>query len=79
MVACFRLGLVALPCTEQLRPKDLALRLRVAAPRLVVCDERNADVLDRAGWDGPTLWVPWGELGDARPAARGARGRATRA
>ena len=62
MVACFRLGLVALPCTEQLRPKDLALRLRVARPRLVVCDERNAGVLSAAGWDGPTLWVPWGEL-----------------
>ena len=65
MVACFRLGLVVLPCTEQLRPKDLELRLRIAAPRLVVCDQRNADVLTAAGWDGPTLWAPWGELGDA--------------
>ena len=65
MVACFRQGLVALPCTEQLRPKDLELRLRVSAPRLVVCDERNADVLAAAGWDGPTLTVPWGELPDA--------------
>jgi acyl-coenzyme A synthetase/AMP-(fatty) acid ligase len=62
LVACFRLGLVALPCSEQLRPKDLELRLRVARPRLVVCDERNADVLRGAGWNGPTLWVPWGEL-----------------
>jgi acyl-coenzyme A synthetase/AMP-(fatty) acid ligase len=65
MVACFRQGMVALPCTEQLRPKDLELRLRVAEPSLVVCDERNADVLARAGWDGPTLTVPWGELPDA--------------
>ena len=65
MVACFRQGLVALPCTEQLRPHDLELRLRVTAPRLVVCDERNADVLAAAGWDGPTLTVPWGELPDA--------------
>ena len=64
MVACFRLGLVALPCNEQLRAKDLELRLRVTAPRLIVCDERNADVLAAAGWDGPTLWVPWGELPD---------------
>src|ERR1044072_3572567 len=61
MVACFRLGLVALPCNEQLRAKDLELRLAAAQPRLVVCDERNADVLAAAGWDGPTLWVPWGE------------------
>ena len=65
MVACFRLGLVVLPCTEQLRAKDLELRLRIADPRLVVCDQRNADVLTEAGWDGPTLWAPWGELGDA--------------
>ena len=43
MVACFRLGLVVLPCTEQLRAKDLALRLRIAGPRLVACDERNGD------------------------------------
>jgi acyl-coenzyme A synthetase/AMP-(fatty) acid ligase len=64
MVACFRLGLVALPCNEQLRAKDLQLRLDVAQPRLVVCDERNADVLAAAGWDGPTLWVPWGDLPD---------------
>ena len=64
MVACFRLGLVVLPCTEQLRPKDLELRLRIADPRLVVCDQRNADVLTAAGWDGPTLWVPWGRLPD---------------
>ena len=33
MVACFRLGLVALPCTEQLRAKDLELRLRGGAAR----------------------------------------------
>jgi acyl-coenzyme A synthetase/AMP-(fatty) acid ligase len=70
LVACFRLGLVALPCNEQLRAKDLAQRLEVAEPRLVVCDERDADVLEGAGWDGPTLWVPWGELPDApAPAA----------
>jgi acyl-coenzyme A synthetase/AMP-(fatty) acid ligase len=65
MTACFRLGLVALPCNEQLRPKDLELRLRVTAPRLVVCDERNAGTLAAAGWDGQTVWVPWGDLGDA--------------
>ena len=41
MVACFRQGYVVLPCTEQLRPKDLRLRLEVARPALVVCDERN--------------------------------------
>jgi acyl-coenzyme A synthetase/AMP-(fatty) acid ligase len=69
MVACFRLGLVALPCNEQLRTKDLELRLRVAPPRLVVCDERNADVLAAAGWDGETLWVPFRDPTDAPPPA----------
>src|SRR6185503_9204258 len=68
MVACFRLGLVVLPCNEQLRPKDLELRLRIAEPRLVVCDERNADVLQAAGWEGETVWVPFADLSDA-PAA----------
>ncbi|HEX5616988.1 MAG TPA: AMP-binding protein [Solirubrobacteraceae bacterium] len=65
VVACFRLGLVALPCNEQLRAKDLELRLRVAEPRIVVCDERNADVLAAAGWDGETLWVPFRDVADA--------------
>ena len=32
MVACFRAGYVALPCTEQLRAHDLRLRLDVARP-----------------------------------------------
>ncbi|ADB52639.1 acyl-CoA synthetase [Conexibacter woesei] len=48
MVACFRLGAVVLPCTEQLRAKDLRLRLDAARPRVVVCDERNAGELSAA-------------------------------
>jgi acyl-coenzyme A synthetase/AMP-(fatty) acid ligase len=58
MVACFRQGYVVLPCTEQLRAKDLAMRLAATAPTAVVADERNADVLHEAGWDGPTIWGP---------------------
>jgi acyl-coenzyme A synthetase/AMP-(fatty) acid ligase len=58
MVACFRQGYVVLPCTEQLRAKDLALRLEVTRPAAVVADGRNEAVLREAGWDGPTLWVP---------------------
>jgi acyl-coenzyme A synthetase/AMP-(fatty) acid ligase len=50
---------VALPCIEQLRAGDLRLRLEAAEPRFVICDERHAGVLAGAGWDGPTLWVPW--------------------
>jgi acyl-coenzyme A synthetase/AMP-(fatty) acid ligase len=45
MVACFRIGAVALPCNEQLRAKDLRQRLAAAAPKLVVSDERNAGEL----------------------------------
>jgi acyl-coenzyme A synthetase/AMP-(fatty) acid ligase len=48
MTACFRLGAVALPCTEQLRAKDLRLRLDVTCPRAIVCDERNRAVLEEA-------------------------------
>jgi acetyl-CoA synthetase len=60
MLACFRLGAVVLPCTEQLRAKDLRLRLAVARPSLIVADERNREELERAlapaggqGEDGP--------------------------
>jgi acyl-coenzyme A synthetase/AMP-(fatty) acid ligase len=52
MVACFRLGAVALPCNEQLRAKDLRLRLAAAAPKLIVADERNAAELTAAGAGG---------------------------
>jgi acyl-coenzyme A synthetase/AMP-(fatty) acid ligase len=58
MVACFRQGYVVLPCNEQLRPKDLRLRLDSCPPALVVCDARNTGVLQDAGWDGPTIIVP---------------------
>jgi acyl-coenzyme A synthetase/AMP-(fatty) acid ligase len=49
MVACFRIGAVALPCNEQLRAKDLRQRVTAARPRLIVADERNAGELIAAG------------------------------
>jgi acyl-coenzyme A synthetase/AMP-(fatty) acid ligase len=58
MVACFRQGYVVLPCNEQLRPKDLRLRLDAAEPALVVADGRNEQALRESGWTGPTIWVP---------------------
>ena len=58
MIACFRQGYVVLPCTEQLRPKDLRLRLEVAQPKLVLADGRNEQALRESGWSGPTIWVP---------------------
>ncbi|MEA2194380.1 MAG: acetyl-CoA synthetase [Solirubrobacteraceae bacterium] len=67
MAACFRQGYVVLPCNEQLRAKDLRLRLDVCAPALVVCDPRNAEVLAAAGWSGPTILVPGGAAGTGEP------------
>jgi len=58
MVACFRLGAVALPCTEQLRPDDLRARMEAVTPRLVVADERNAETVAASGYDGPVVRVP---------------------
>jgi acetyl-CoA synthetase len=58
MVACFRLGAVALPCNEQLRAHDLRLRLAAAAPRLIVADKRNLAELSAAGATCEVLPVP---------------------
>ena len=69
MLACFRQGYVVLPCTEQLRPKDLRQRLEVAQPALVVCDERNEETLREAGWSGTTVRCPWGEWPAQEPPA----------
>ncbi|MEY2533303.1 MAG: acetyl-CoA synthetase, partial [bacterium] len=67
MVACMRLGAVVLPCTEQLRAKDLRLRLEVAQPAAIVCDERNRAELDAAGPGCPVLTVPDPALFEAPP------------
>jgi acyl-coenzyme A synthetase/AMP-(fatty) acid ligase len=77
MVACFRLGAVVLPCTEQLRPGDLAGRVAAVSPVLVLADRRNAAVLAAAGlaatfldepglFDGPDI-APAAELGPLDP------------
>src|SRR5580700_7244702 len=39
MVACFRIGAIALPCNEQLRAHDLHYRLEAAHPKLILVDE----------------------------------------
>ncbi|MGH2831673.1 MAG: acyl-CoA synthetase, partial [Solirubrobacteraceae bacterium] len=48
MLACFRIGAVVLPCTEQLRAADLRLRIDAVSPRAVIVDERNRSVLEAA-------------------------------
>jgi len=57
LMGCFRIGAVALPCTEQLRAKDLRLRLAVARPALIVAHERNREELKAATPDCPILWI----------------------
>jgi acyl-coenzyme A synthetase/AMP-(fatty) acid ligase len=68
MTACFRLGAVVLPCTEQLRAKDLRLRLQAARPKLVVADERDMDELMAAAPACPVITVPDKSLYTADPA-----------
>jgi acetyl-CoA synthetase len=58
MVACFRIGAVVLPCNEQLRAKDLRLRLEIANPKLVVADERNLGELETASAACTVITVP---------------------
>ncbi len=64
MLACFRLGAVVLPCTEQLRAKDLALRIAAVEPRLVVADPRNEAVLREAAPAIDVLFAPGQEQRD---------------
>jgi acyl-coenzyme A synthetase/AMP-(fatty) acid ligase len=68
MVACFRIGAVALPCNEQLRAKDLRQRLEHARPKLIVADERNAAELTAAQPDCATILIPDPALLDHEPA-----------
>jgi acetyl-CoA synthetase len=68
MLACWRIGAVAQPCTEQLRPADLRARIDKVDPRALVADARDLDLVAGAGFDGPVLAVPDESLFDAAPA-----------
>ncbi len=61
VLACFRIGAVALPCTLQLRPADLRQRMDAVEPALVMAAGDGADSARTAGFDGPIL-----EAGDER-------------
>ncbi len=58
MVACFRIGAVALSCNEQLRAHDLAQRIASAGPKLIVADERNLSELTAARPPCTVLPIP---------------------
>ncbi|MHB8235338.1 MAG: acyl-CoA synthetase, partial [Solirubrobacteraceae bacterium] len=69
MVACFRIGAVALPCTEQLRAKDLRMRIDAVRPTLILADERNRTELEAAAPDCPAALVPDARLYEGEPAS----------
>ncbi len=67
MCACMRIGAIVLPCTEQLRAKDLRLRIEVAKPSLIVADKRNRSELEAARPDCEVVLVPDESLFAAEP------------
>jgi acyl-coenzyme A synthetase/AMP-(fatty) acid ligase len=73
MLAAWRLGAAALPCSEQLRRKDIALRIAQARPKLVLCAGADRDELEAAlelGGDPPfVLDVDSEALHDCEPPA----------
>lgn len=69
MLACFAGGYVALACNEQLRAEDLRARFAVAAPAVVVADERDRAVVEAAAPDAPVLLLPDRNAFRAEPAA----------
>jgi acyl-coenzyme A synthetase/AMP-(fatty) acid ligase len=68
MLACWRIGAVAQPCSEQLRPADLRMRMARVEPRALVADARDLELVASAGFDGPVLAVPDESLFEAAPA-----------
>ena len=68
MIACFRIGAVVLPCNEQLRAKDLRLRLDAARPRLILADERNLGELAAARPGCEVISIPDESLFASEPA-----------
>jgi acyl-coenzyme A synthetase/AMP-(fatty) acid ligase len=68
MVACFRIGAVALACNEQLRAKDLGERLDAAQPALIIADQRDTSELTEAAPSCTVLTVPDESLYASEPA-----------
>jgi acetyl-CoA synthetase len=71
MLACWRIGAVAQPCSEQLRPADLRARVEAVEPAAIVADERDLDLVAASGFDGPVLAVPDERLFEAEPVPAG--------
>jgi len=73
LLGAWRLGAVALPCSEQLRSKDIALRLEAARPRLALAAGRDMGQLEAAlaasGSPAPARNVDEAGLPEAEPPA----------
>jgi acyl-coenzyme A synthetase/AMP-(fatty) acid ligase len=67
MLACWRIGAVALPCAEQLRAADLRTRMEKAGPRAIVAAERNVELARDAGFDGALLGPDRRTIEEAQP------------
>jgi acyl-coenzyme A synthetase/AMP-(fatty) acid ligase len=67
MVACFRIGAVALACSEQLRADDLRYRISAARPKLILADAHDIAELSAAAPDWQVLTVPDDALFGAEP------------
>jgi acyl-coenzyme A synthetase/AMP-(fatty) acid ligase len=72
LLGAWRLGAVALPCSEQLRRKDIALRLEAANPRVVLAAARDMEELEEAVANSDPRStvrnVDAGEMPDGEPA-----------
>jgi acyl-coenzyme A synthetase/AMP-(fatty) acid ligase len=68
LLACWRIGAVAQPCTEQLTASDLRKRIDAVAPRAIVCDERDLERVEASGFTGTVLTLPDERLFAAAPA-----------
>jgi len=78
MLACWRIGAVAQPCTEQLRPADLRARMDSVDPRAVVADARDLELVEASGFRGTVVVpdddafaagpLPAGDFGERHPA-----------
>jgi acyl-coenzyme A synthetase/AMP-(fatty) acid ligase len=66
MLACFRMGAVAMPCNPQLRRKDLETRMRAADPRLCIGEEELLGELP-AGVPAMTMGEIAAALDEDRP------------
>ncbi|MGN6562412.1 MAG: acyl-CoA synthetase [Thermomicrobiales bacterium] len=74
MIGLLRAGVVALPGTTQLQPKDLAYRIRESETSVIICDDTTAGRVDTVRRDLPTLkqlivvgakrdgWHTWDDL-----------------